>query len=158
MNFTKPNPLWTTTGGNPHEVAKAVQQARLLSGRYRTNTLIKHWNQSYTGQCSAQGCVSKETIEHIIIDCTAYTEIRQKLLSMWLSTQFHEVYKLVLHALTSSKNYLLQFILDCSSLPKVIAANQVHGDVIYNEVFRLTRTWCFAIHRERLRIHGRWLS
>ena len=118
MSLTKPHPLWTTTGGNPHEVAKAVQQARLLSGRYRTNALMKHWNQSYTGQCSAPGCVATETIEHIIIDCKAYTETRHKLLSMWLSTQSQEVYKLVLHALTSSKDYLLQFILDCSSLPK----------------------------------------
>ena len=158
MSLTKPHPLWTTTGGNPHEVAKAVQQARLLSGRYRTNALMKHWNQSYNGQCSAPGCVSIETIEHIIIDCIAYTETRQKLLSMWLSTQSQEVYKLVLHALTSSKDYLLQFILDCSSLPNVIAASQVYGEVIFREVFRLTRTWCFAMHRERLRIHGRWVS
>ena len=75
------------------------------------------WNQSYThtGQCSAPGCVSIETIEHIINVCKAYTVTRQKLLSMWLSTNFQEVYELVLHALTSNKDYLLQFILDCSS-------------------------------------------
>ena len=139
-------------------MAKAVQQARLLSGRYRTNDLIKHWNQSQTGLCSAPGCDSKETVTHIIIECRAYTNIRQKLLSMCLSTHCQEVYKLVLQALTSTKEYLMQFILDCSSLPQVITAKQKYGEVIFSEIFRLTRTWCFALHRERLRMQGRWVS
>ena len=30
------NPLWTSASGNPYEVSKAIQQGRLLSGRYRT--------------------------------------------------------------------------------------------------------------------------
>ena len=154
MSLSKQHPIWTTTGGNPHEVAKAVQQARLLSGRYRTNDLIKHWNQSQTGLCSAPGCDSKETVTHIIIECRAYTNTRQKLLSMWLSTHS----QLVLQALTSTNEYLIQFILDCSSLPQVITAKQKYGEVIFSEIFRLTRTWCFALHRERLRIQGRWVS
>ena len=106
MSLSKPHPIWTTTGGKPHEVAKAVQQARLLSGRYRTNELLKHWNHLQTGLCSAPGCDSKETVTHIIIECRAYTNIRQKLLSMWLSTHSQEVYTLVLEALTSTKEYL----------------------------------------------------
>ena len=158
MSLSKPHPIWTTTGGKPHEVAKAVQQARLLSGRYRTNELLKHWNHLQTGLCSAPGCDSKETVTHIIIECRAYTNIRQKLLSMWLSTHSQEVYTLVLEALTSTKEYLTQFILDCSSIPQVIKAKQKYGEVIFSEIFRLTRTWCFTLHRERLRIQGRWVS
>ena len=33
MSLSKPHPIWTTAGSNPHEVSKAVQQARFLSGR-----------------------------------------------------------------------------------------------------------------------------
>ena len=42
MSLTKPHPLWSTVGSNPHEVTKAIQQARFLSGRYRTETLMSH--------------------------------------------------------------------------------------------------------------------
>ena len=157
MSLTKPHPLWTTTNGNPHEVSKALQQARFLSGRYRTNSLMKHWNPGSKGLCYAPDCEnSTETIEHILLECQAYTKQRQQLVSMWLATQVQEVYPLVLEALSASKDYLLQFIIDCSSLPQVILARQHHGDIIHNEVFRLTRTWCFVLHRERMRVHGRW--
>ena len=36
MSLASPHPIWTTARGNPHEVAKSIQQARFLSGRYRT--------------------------------------------------------------------------------------------------------------------------
>ena len=39
MSLTKPHPIWLTAGSNPHEISKAVQQARLLSGRYRSASL-----------------------------------------------------------------------------------------------------------------------
>ena len=157
MSLTKPHPLWTTTNGNPHEVSKAMQQARFLSGRYRTNSLMKHWNPGSKGLCNYPECEDAiETIEHILLDCKAYTKQRQQLVSMWLATQVFEVYPLILDALSASKNYLLQFIMDCSPLPQVILAKQHYGDIIHNEIFKLTRTWCFVLHRERMRIHGRW--
>ena len=34
MSLTKPHPIWSTTGSNPYEISKAIQQARFLSGRY----------------------------------------------------------------------------------------------------------------------------
>ena len=157
MSLTKPHPLWTTTNGNPHEVSKAVQQARFLSGRYRTNSLIKHWNPGCKGLCSAPDCENvSETIGHILLECQAYTKQRQQLIALWLATKIPEVYPLILEALTSSKEYLLQFIIDCSSLPKVISSRQQYGDIIHKEIFRLTRTWCFVLHRERMRLLGRW--
>ena len=157
MSLTKPHPLWTTTNGNPHEVSKAVQQARFLSGRYRTNSLIKHWNPGCKGLCSAPDCENvSETIAHILLECQAYTKQRQQLIALWLATKIPEVYPLILEALTSSKEYLLQIIIDCSSLPQVILSRQQYGDIIHKEIFRLTRTWCFVLHRERMRLLGRW--
>ena len=43
MHLTKPHPIWTTAGSNPYEVTKAIQQARFLSGRYRSAKLMRHW-------------------------------------------------------------------------------------------------------------------
>ena len=46
MSLASPHPLWTSTGSSPYEVAKAIQQARFLSGRYRTESLCKHWSNN----------------------------------------------------------------------------------------------------------------
>ena len=155
MSLKTPHLLWKTAGSNPYEVAKAVQQARFLSGRYRGGYLEKHWTQNKEGICL--NChESSETSEHILIFCKAYEETKKKLYSLWLSTNIPVVYQLVLDALSSDTEYLMQFILDCSALPKVIRAAQDHGPHIYNELFYLTRTWCFAIHRQRMKGLGRW--
>ena len=109
MSLTKPHPIWTTTGSNPYEVSKAIQQARLLSGRYRSQSLVSHWNPlNREGYCLSPSCTQvKETVEHILIDCQAYNEQKSKIYSLWLSTKNTVVYQLVLEALSSEKSYLL---------------------------------------------------
>ena len=157
MSLTQPHPIWTSAKSNPHEVAKAVQQARFLSGRYRTESLVKHWSPGNSGMCQAEGChQGNETVEHILLKCTAYTKSRRKLISMWLNTENVEAHRLVLEAFSSKTEHLLQFIIDCSTLPTVITSRQEHGEELINELFRLTRTWCFVIHHERMKMLGRW--
>ena len=158
MSLTKPHPIWLTAGSNPHEISKAVQQARLLSGRYRSANIAKHWtNYNREGYCLSPSCHDKvETIEHILVQCHSYNECKRRLLSLWLSTANRVVLKLVLEALSSDTEYFVQFLLDCSVLPKVVDAVQIHGRTILHELFYLTRSWCFSIHRQRMRFLGRW--
>ena len=164
MSLTKPHPIWTTPGSNPYEIAKAVQQARFLSGRYRsansgryrsansgryrsTNSgryrsanLTKHWAGDKDGLCLAPSCVNKiETIEHILVQCDYYNNCKRRLYSLWLSTTNKIVLKLVLEALSSESQYLVQFVLDCTVLPSVIKATQTHGSDILKELFYLHR-------------------
>ena len=118
MSLTKPHLIWTTAGSNPYEVSKAIQQARFLSGRYRTENLSKHWSRNKQGYCLSPTCnEQKETVEHILIECQAYLECKKKLYSLWLSSKNPVVYCLILEAVSSEKDYLLQFFLDCSVLP-----------------------------------------
>ena len=49
-----------------------------------------------------------------------------------------------------------QFLLDCSVLPDIILLQQKLGFQILEDLFYLTRSWCYAIHRERLKILNRW--
>ena len=158
MNLTKPHPIWATAGSNPYEVSKAIQQARFLSGRYRSNSLTKHWsNSNREGYCLAVTCDNQvETIEHILVHCKSYSDCRQRLYYLWLNTQNTVVHNLIIEALTSDAEYLVQFILDCSVLPKVISATQAHGSEILSILFSLTRSWCFSIHRQRMKSLGRW--
>ena len=157
MSLKKAHPIWSTTGSNPHEVTKAIQQARFLSGRYRSESLIKNWTKNKEGYCNSTTCTHEiETIEHILIHCKAYSECKKSLYSLWLSATNPVVLTLILEAFSSETSYLLQFILDCSVLPSVIAATQRHGFTIMKELFYLTRTWCFTVHRERMKMLGRW--
>ena len=73
MSLRTPHLLWRTAGSNAYEVAKAIQQARFLSGRYRTSSLEKHYTQNKEGICTiCRECV--ETVEHILISCAGYQE------------------------------------------------------------------------------------
>ena len=51
----------------------------------------------------------------------------------------------------------IQFVLDCSVFPSVIAAAQKDPAVL-QLLFRATRTWCYSLHRTRLKLLGRWFS
>jgi hypothetical protein len=128
MSLTKPHPIWSTAGSNPYEVSKAVQQARFLSGRYRSEYLSRHWTNNKEGYCLSPTCSNEvESVDHILIHCRAYTECKRRLYSLWLSSPNPAVIKLVTEAFSEETDYLLQFIIDCSVLPSVINAVQAQG-------------------------------
>ena len=158
MSLLKPHPIWTTAQGNPHEVSKAIQQARFLSGRYRTEYLSRHWSDNPQGYCQADdSCINTtEDIKHILLECPAYVKEKRILISLWLKTDNITIRNLILEALANTSDYLMQFILDCSALPSVIRASQSHGKEVLDVLFHLTRTWCFVLHRQRMRLLGRW--
>ena len=157
MSLTKPHPIWSSVGSNPYEVTKAIQQARFLSGRYRTENLASHWSNNPNGYCQVQPCVTTvETVMHILVDCDSFIETRRNLCNLWLSCADSNVLLLVVEALSNSAEYFLQFILDCSVLPSVIRATQLYGSSVLEQLFYLTRTWCYTIHRKRMKILGRW--
>ena len=134
MSLSTPHPVWATAGSNPYEISKAIQQARFISGRYRTQLLAKHWSSNTEGFCLASSCFEQEeTVEHILLHCKAYTEHKKGLYSLWLSAKNLAVRALMLKAFSSEAGYLLQFILDCSVLPEVIAAVQANGKEVLDE-------------------------
>ena len=53
---------------------------------------------------------------------------------------------------------VMQFIIDCSVLPLVISAHQTHGQAIHNHLYKITRTWCRSLDRDRLRALGRYVN
>ena len=136
MSLTDPHPLCTSAGANPYEVSKAVQQARLLSGRYRTENLCRHWSSNRNGWCMSGTCQEQvETVEHMIVVCKAYQEVREQHFSMWLSHPDPVVRQLLSRAVGGTPTYLTQFILDCSVLPEVIVATQENGSEVLIPLF-----------------------
>ena len=51
MSLTKVHPIWFTAGSSPSKVAMATIQARMVSGRYRTEYLCRHWSNNIHGYC-----------------------------------------------------------------------------------------------------------
>ena len=160
MSLTSPHPIWSSAKSNPYETSKALVQARMLSGRYRTEYLCRHWSMR-DGTCLASPCsglLQPETIEHILLFCPFYANIRSSHFNLWrtFAEKFPYLTPIIFKALTYQFPYRCQFILDCTVIPDVIVLSQSHGPAVIGKLLYLTRTFCYAIHRERLKMLGRW--
>ena len=161
FSLCKPHKLWEAAGSKSYEVTKARVQFLFLCSQYPCASLTRHWtSDNPLGLCTASPCREDEVIEspeHVLLYCPAYTSTRLNLLSLCLQLE-HEVSHtlIVSYLLGKSEQQLMQVLLDCSSLPPVITAAQTHGPQIFNDLFYIGRTWCFSIHRERLKRLHRW--
>ena len=105
MSLSSPHKILTTAGNKPYEVSKARIQLLLLSSKYPCAKLTRHWSPEYSDgccthpPCKEQGLV--ETVEHMLLDCSAYTTVRQSLASLCLGS--HDK---VIHQITLSNFYL----------------------------------------------------
>ena len=133
----------------------------LLSNQYPCGGLTKHWSHDNPqGLCTFPACHASsqvETIEHILLLCPAYTLTRQNMIGLCTRLRHPASHSLVISFLLgNSLQDMLQLLLDCSTLPKVISSAQLHGEVIYSDIYYITRNWCFSSHRERLKRLQRW--
>ena len=162
MSLIKPHPLWLTAGASSYEVIKATIQAKMLSGRYRTELFCSHWSQNKAGVCLLSSCNGRfvpEDLPHILRDCPQLEETRLQLkhFTAKYSTNLHESITDIVQQFTDpSHPQNIQFLLDCSSLPVVITlSQQLGGDVLFH-LFHISRTWCYSLHRERLKYLGKF--
>ena len=158
MSLSTPHPLWKTAGQSPAKVSMATIQAQMLSGRYRTEMLCSHWsNRDGTCLLSPLCNQEKEDLRHILISCTALTATREKLTRYTLSfsQQYPLTAPLLLKFCAPSSPQFCQFLLDCSVIPSVILETQQHGMEVLHDLFNVTRTWCYTLHKERMKLLGR---
>ena len=105
-----------------------------------------------SGCCPVSDCTEQESLEHLLVVCPYYDQYRTRLRSLWTNTKNQYLKSLVSEVLLSTTNELVQFILDPSVHPVIISHVQAYGKELLNLVFHLTRTWCFTIHRERVKL------
>ena len=159
MSLSSPHPIWTSCGSSPFESRKAISACRMLSGKYLTDKLQRHWTQNREGLCLLPACAppSEGSLEHILLHCTALAQTRARLqqLSRTVAQESHLLYEIITDVLNSDNNELvMQFILDSSVLPIVIRTTQLFGDHTRDRLLYLGRTWCYNIHRERMKQLG----
>ena len=63
------------------------------------------------------------------------------------------IYENILASQDSEK--IVQFLLDPSAVPEIIAATQNIPEIL-PLFFRVTATWCYSLHRTRLKLLGMW--
>ena len=161
MSLSATHRLWTTAGKNTYEVAKARVQLLFLSSQYPCAKLVRHWSkENPLGLCSHGPCqenLEVESPEHILLHCPSYSEIRLQSFIKCFNVTDPISHSLITSLLKESTNHTkMQFLLDCSVIPDVIRAAQCYGEHIYNDLFYLSRTWCYVIHRARLKRLCKW--
>ena len=160
MSLQHPHPLWTTCGSNSYEICKATIQARMLSGRYRTDQLLRHFSDN-DGSCSL--CKDDNisgSIKHLLVHCSALTDTRNNLIAnLAKNTKITKETKyLIKMHFDASEEDQMQLILDPSVLPRVISLKQTEGHQVLTQLFSFSRSWCYSIYKVRLKLLGRWLK
>ena len=159
MSLVTPHPLWSTCSSNPYEINKAVIQARMLSGRYITDQLSRHWTSNKTGSCLIPGCSTQDvgSLTHLLLHCTALQDPRNRMIELCLDVvKETPVIRDLIHDVLHNPDYnqLMQLLLDCSVLPSVITLKQTHGQDVLQPLFYISRNWCYSIHRKRMNLLG----
>ena len=156
MSLTKPHTIWSSCGSNPFECHKAVIAARMLSGRYLTDRLQRHWTQNKSGNCLLPACASSQSegsLEHLLLYCPALNHTRTKLLELCarVSSESEQLSLITQHVFHSDDpQVVMHFLLDCSTMTITITATQLFGQEVLGRLLYIGRTWCYSIHRERM--------
>ena len=157
------HPIIVSAGLSASKVAMATVQMKMLSGRYRTNSLMSHWSKNRSGCCSlSPECIEiKEDIPHILQFCPALSELRLRMYDYVnsfceASALPDEVKRVLLEFCHTRCPLFCDFLLDCSSIPEVIHLSQRYGKGVLHSCFEVTRTYVYALHRQRLKFLGTW--
>ena len=120
-------------------------------------TLVFKYRGWYLHLSSCTDTNQLESPEHILLTCPAYTTTRNNMFNMCMNVSNPISFQLVSTIFSSgSHTKIMQFLLDCSPLPEVVSCAQMYGEDIYSDLFYLSRTWCFSIHKERMKRLGKW--
>ena len=132
--------------------------AKMLSGRYRSCWLRRHWTEE-SGGCRLPGCgqVPGDTAHLLSGECQALqphlATTLQHMLIM-LAPNPHLLPPLMA-ALQGDRESVTTFFLDPSTDPCVIKLTQLYGEVpVLVPLFQAARAWVWCAHRVRMRLLG----
>ena len=154
-SLTRPHYIWLTSASNPFECSKSTVLARMLSGRFRTETLCKYWSSNKMGFCRAPTCrETSGTLEHLLVTCPALDSTRERLYNMWLqkSVMFPSLHSTIREILDCDESTKTQFILEPLAFPQIANDFLNHGQRFIEQLSYLTRTFAFYIDREYRKI------
>ena len=118
----------------------------------------RHFSPSCSGLCELCGN-EVEDLPHILLPrCPHLQQRRADLLQFTRNTLSQSAVSSRIFEQTISnkdEHRIVQFLLDPSAVPEIIAANQ-NDPTVLPLLFRVTTTWCYSLNRTRLQLLGRW--
>ena len=121
--------------------------------------MCRFWSTNRNGYCLAPTChLVHEDLEHLLVVCPSMEHVRHRLHSLWClkTADCPPLQRLIMWMLGSTPEILTKFILDSTACPQLIILVQMFGQEIQDRVCYLTRTWAFAMHRQKMKMLGRW--
>ena len=155
MSLSHPHPMWSTAVTS-YQVNKCVVVARMLSGRFRCGSLLRHFSPHISGLCELCG-EELEDLRHILLPrCPLLQDRSDILLRFAMETlSSSPTASKLFQNITESKDddKIVQFLLDPSVVPDIIAASQSDPDIL-PLLFSVTTTWCYSLNRTRTKLLG----
>ena len=158
-NLQQPHPLWTTAGSNSFECHKSAVLARMISGRFRTEYLSRHWTNNKQGHCQLDTCL--ETVgdlEHLLISCPALAPVRTRMRETILTRTMKLIplNAFILRILVSSPAIQLQFFLEPLAFIEIVNLCDIYGQTVLDLVYYCVRTYVYYVHRQKQIMLGLW--
>ena len=152
------HPLWWTCYSSPSAVRSATVMGKMLSGRYRSCWLRRHWTQE-SGACRLPGCgqVPGDVAHLLSGECPALQpHLATTLLHLFAMLAPHpHLLHPVKAALHGDREAVTMFFLDPSTDPSVIQLVQLYGqEQVLTPLFQAARAWVWCAHRARMRMLG----
>ena len=156
MSLRKPHPMWQVATTS-YQVNKCITVSRMLSGRFKCGSLLRHIIPNNSGICEL--CKTElEDLPHILVPrCPLLKEKACGLVEFARETLSHsETDNCAARAIFESKllnedDNFVQFILDPSVVPDVIAAEQYLPGTL-QLLLGITTTWCYSLNRTRMKL------
>ena len=162
LSLRQPSILWLLAGSNSYEVSKSLVVARMISGRYKSDFLSRHWTPSNRqGFCLEESCDSvRGDIAHMLITCPGLSTTRERLRRFLVDRSSHcpPLLTIMTDTMRTSPEIQTQFFLDPCHLPPVTALCCLMGPDILGHIHYLTRTFVYYMHRAKMLSLGRWPS
>ena len=137
---------------------KCVVVSRMLSGRFRCGSLLRHFYKDVSGLCDLCG-EEVEDLPHILLPrCPCLQEHAQQLMkfaleSLSVSEQATTIFTNIISSEDDQKK--VQLFLDPSVIPEIICETQKNkNDDILHLFLSISTTWCYSINRTRIKLIG----
>ena len=156
MSLSRPHPMWSWAT-TPYRVNKCVTVSRMLSGRFRAGSLLRHFYPHISGICELCG-EEVEDLPHILLPkCPRLADQANKLIvfaadSLKVSVNANSIFFKIMHGKDDLRK--VQTLLDPTVIPEIIAAAQSEP-LILDILFGITTTWCYSMNRTRLKLLGK---
>ena len=160
-NLQQPHPLWTTAGSNSFECHKSIVLAKMISGRFRTEYLSRHWTSNKEGYCQLETC-SEEVgnLEHLLISCPGLEQVRSRMREMILSrTRLLFPLKVFIARIFESPPAIqMQFLLEPLAFNLISHFCELYGQTVLVLVYYCVRTYVYYVFRQKQILLGLWLG